>query len=135
MRGEPGVAGGWEPSRARSLGWAESGTEPSRVEPSRARSLGRTKPGAEPRQEPSQEPRAESREPRVESREPRAEPRAESRRLGPGGFVRGIGLELLGVVVAIGCIVYECLEHEVDSYAAVMFSYRVYTLCVTKSVW
>ena len=33
-----------------------------------------------------------------------------------------------GVVVAIGCIVYECLEHEVDIYAAVMFSYRVYTL-------
>ena len=50
------------------------------------------------------------------------------RRPGPGGFVLGIGLEMLGVVVAIGCIVYECLEHEVDIYAAVMFSYRVYTL-------
>ena len=46
-------------------------------------------------------------------------------RPGSGGFVLGIGLEMPGVVVAIGCIVYECLEHEVDIYAAVMFSYRV----------
>ena len=72
----------------------------SRVETSRARSLGRAKPGAEPSQEPSQESRG--------------------RRPGPGGFVLGIGLELPGVVVAIGCIVYECLEHEVDIYAAVI---------------
>ena len=35
--------------------------------------------------------------------------------LGPGpglvGFVSGSWLELSGVVVAIGCFVYECLEH------------------------
>ena len=78
MRRESGVAGSWEPSRARSLGRGKSGAEPS------------------------QEPRG--------------------RRPGPGGFVLGIGLEMPGVVVAIGCIVYECLEYEVDIYAAVMFS-------------
>ena len=34
------------------------------------------------------------------------------RRPGPGGFVLGIGLEMHGVVVAVGCIVYEWLsEH------------------------
>ena len=37
-----------------------------------------------------------------------------------------------GVVVAIGCIVYECLEHEVDIYAAVMFSYRVCMLILFR---
>ena len=40
-------------------------------------------------------------------------------RLGAGGFVLGFGL-------AIGGIIYECLEHEDVMYASVMFSYRVY---------
>ena len=31
--------------------------------------------------------------------------------LGPVGFVSGSWLELSGVVVAIGCFVYECLKH------------------------
>ena len=87
---------GAEPSRAGPGAWARPSQEPSRVE------LGAW---AEASQESSQEPRG--------------------RRPGPGGFVLGIGLEMPGVVVAIGCIVYECLEHEVDIYAAVMFSYRV----------
>ena len=105
MRREFEVAGSWEPSRAELSQEPWPGRARSRAEPSRARSLGRGKSGAEPSQEPSLEPRG--------------------RRPGPGGFVLGIGLEMPGVVVAIGCIVYECLEHEVDIYAAVMFSYRV----------
>ena len=75
------------------MAWAKPSQELRRVEPSRVESLGRAKSGVGPSQEPSQ---------------------------GPGGFVFGLGLEMPGVVVAIGCIVYECLEHEVDIYAAVI---------------
>ena len=60
-------------------------------------------------------------------------------RPGSGGFVLGFGLEMSGVGVAIGCLIYECLEHEVDMYATVMFSYRVCMIilfrCVCKNSW
>ena len=46
-------------------------------------------------------------------------------RPGSGGFVLGFGLGVSGVGVAIGGIIYECLEHEDVMYAIVMFSYRV----------
>ena len=36
--------------------------------------------------------------------------------------------------VAIGCVIYECLEHEVDMYATVMFSYRVCMLILFRCV-
>ena len=56
-----------------------------------------------------------------------------------GGLDLGLGLEGLywklakmsGVFVAIGCIVYECLEHWLDIYAAVMLSDN---LVIAKSV-
>ena len=48
--------------------------------------------------------------------------------LGPGpglvGFVSGSWLELSGVVVAIGCFVYECFRTWLNIYAAVMLSDR-----------
>ena len=75
-------------SQVRGLGRAEL-SQGLEVEPSRARGLGRVRSGAEP----SQESRCWGPGP------------------GPGGFVLEIGLEMSGVVVAIGCIVYECLEH------------------------
>ena len=90
-----------------------------------SRELGRAEPGAEPsRVEPS----------RVELG---VEPGVE--RPGSGGFVLGLGLQMSGVGVAIGCVIYECLEHEVDMYATVMFSYSVCMLilfrCVCKDSW
>ena len=76
-----------EPSRVRGLGRDEA-SQGLEVEPSRARGLGRGRSG-------------------------RAEPGVEM----PGAWTwawmvcTGNWLEMSGVVVAIGCIVYECLEH------------------------
>ena len=82
MRKESGVVESWGP---RAGGRVESGRARSlgRFESS----LGRAKSGAEPSQE------------------------SRGRRPGLGGFVLEIGLGMSGVVVAIGCIVYECVEH------------------------
>ena len=83
MRRESGVVKSWG-----AKSWRSGRAEPSQeLGPGRVGSLGPAKSGAEPSQE------------------------SRGRRPGPGGFVLEIGLEMSGVVVAIGCIVYECLEH------------------------